>query len=387
MSETIITSMIDTDLYKLTMAQVVLHQYHTAKVAYEFRCRNKGVKLGYLAEELRQQIEQWRYIRLTLEEKYYLTNKIPYLSDDYVEFLSEYRFNPDLVNISVKNDDLIIRIDGPWVDTILFEVPLLATINELHFRHTSDFRSIQGRGQTNLKDKINMISKHPRMAISEFGTRRRYSKEWQKYVLTELVKHCPQIKGTSNVRLAMELNIKAQGTMAHEIFSAHLALVDNISTAQKRTLYSWMQEYGRNLGTALADTFTSDAFFRDFDEVLSNDFSSVRHDSGDPIKFGWKTIDHYKKMSIDPRTKSIIFSDGLNVPKAIEIFETFTGLIGVSFGIGTNLSNDLGCDSLNIVIKLVECNGIPVVKISDEPGKAIGNKEMVERVKKAYGIV
>ena len=386
MNEQIITSILDTDLYKLTMQQVVFHQYPTAKVAYEFRCRNKDIKLGYLVDKIGGEICDWDLMSLTTNEFYYLRDKIPFLSPDYLDYLSKFRFNPNYVSVLDINGDLVIKINGPWVDTILFEVPLLATINELHFRHTSDFKSIQGRGIANLKDKMNLLKNHPRIVISEFGTRRRYSKGWQKYVLGELVKFCPQVMGTSNVGLAMDFGIKAVGTMAHEYISAHLALVDNVRQAQKRALHVWQQEYDDNLGIALTDTFTTKAFFTDFDKTLTKSFAGLRHDSGDPIKFGLNAIEHYKKMGVDPRTKMLVFSDGLDIPTSIQIFETFTGLIGVSFGIGTNLTNDLGINALNIVIKLVECNGKPVVKLSDNEGKHIGDKDVIEKVKEAYGL-
>lgn len=384
MNEQIITSILDTDLYKLTMQQVVFHQYPNAIVSYEFRCRNNGVKLGFLVDEIKDQLRQWTYMKLMSSEKAYLQNNVNFLASDYIDFLDGFRFNPDLVNVYEKDGDLYIYVKGSWLDTILFEVPLLATVNELYFRHKTDFRSLRGRGEMNLKDKINMIRKHPRIIISEFGTRRRYSRDWQMYVLQELIKWCPQVTGTSNVKLAMCMGIKAHGTMAHEYISAHLALVDNIRQAQKRAFHVWQQEYDDNLGTALTDTFTSKAFFMDFDKTLSRSFTGVRHDSGDPIKFGLNVIEHYKKMGIDPRTKTIVYSDGLDIPKAIEIFETFTGLIGLSFGIGTNLTNDLGTNPLNIVMKLVECNGKPVVKLSDVEGKHIGDKNVIEDVKKVY---
>jgi nicotinate phosphoribosyltransferase len=203
-----------------------------------------------------------------------------------------------------------------------------------------------------LVPKVEMLKGHPRLTFTDFGTRRRFSRAVHKAVLEYLKKNCPNLIGTSNVWLARELGLRAIGTVAHEWFMAHLALVDRIELAQKRALHVWQQEYGENLGTALTDTFTTAAFWRDFDVVLSRGFGGVRHDSADPFKFGWDAIEHYKTMGIDPRTKSIIFSDSLDFPKMIELFETFVGLIGVGFGIGTNLTNDLGFEALSIVIKL-----------------------------------
>jgi len=380
----IIDSILQTDLYKLTMQQLVLHQYPNADVAYRFKCRNNGIKIGFLAHTVRARIKEMANLALTQEEEFYLAEEIPFLSADYIDYLRNYRFNPDQVKVSKVDEDIEIEIRGPWVETILWEVPVLAIVNEVYFNETSDFKTIEAEGIRRLKDKMNLIRQYPTMTIAEFGTRRRYSNLWQQKVLRELHLNCPQIVGTSNVRLAMDIGIKPIGTMAHEYFSAHLALVENLRTAQKRALYVWLQEYGTDLGIALTDTFTTKAFFEDFDIVLARAFSGVRHDSGDPIEFGENVIKHYQKLCIDPKAKIIVFSDGLDIPEAIRIFKHFVGRIGVSFGIGTNLTNDLGPTPLNIVIKLIECNGIPVVKLSDNPGKAIGDPDMIQRVRKTY---
>ena len=381
--EQIITSILDTDLYKLTMQQVVFHQYPEATGRYVFKCRNENVKLGFLADKIKAEIEAMADIELIQDEEIYMRNRLRFLAHDYIEFLHNYRFNPNCVVIKNTNGDLEIKIEGPWVQTILWEVPLLAIVNELYFRETSDIRSLEGKGMMNLKDKMALIRQYPRFTFAEFGTRRRYSKEWQKNVLSTMKTNLPQLVGTSNVGLAMNYDITPIGTMAHEYISGHLALAP-IPVAQKRAMHVWLQEYDTNLGIALTDTFTSDAFLRDFDVTLGNAFSGVRHDSGDPIEFGRKVIARYKELGIDPRTKVIVFSDGLDVPTALKIYKEFTGVIGVSFGIGTNLTNDLGVTPLNIVIKLVECNGKPVVKLSDNPSKAIGDADMVEKVKEAY---
>ncbi|HUX60716.1 MAG TPA: nicotinate phosphoribosyltransferase [Ignavibacteriaceae bacterium] len=383
--EPIIDSILQTDLYKLSMQQAVLHQYPNATVKYVFKCRNEGVKLGFLANNIRKQVEAMKDVCLADDEWAYLSS-LQFLTDDYFSYLDKYRFNPSQVKIENVDGELKIEIEGPWAETILYEVPLLAIVNELYFDATSDFKSIEGEGIRRLKDKINLIRQYPTLIFAEFGTRRRYSRDWQKYILEELHRNCPQLVGTSNVKLAMDFGIKPIGTVAHEWFSCHLALVDRLEIAQKRAMHVWQQEYGTDLGIILSDTFTVDAFLKDFDLVLAREFSGCRHDSGDPIVFGNKIIKHYKKLGIDPKTKSIVFSDGLDIPEAIRIFKEFTGRIGVSFGIGTSLSNDLSVTPLNIVIKVVECNGQDVVKLSDNPGKAIGDKDMIERVKKAYGV-
>jgi len=368
------------------MQQCVFHQYPNANGKYVFKCRNKDVKLGFLAERVKEQINAMSTINLSIDEEVYLSHRLNFLSEDYITYLRNYKFNPSQVFVADIEGELVIEIKGLWKSTILWEVPVLAIVNELYFRETSDFKTIEATGYGILKDKINLIKQYPTLTIAEFGTRRRYSREWQKFVLGELVKNCPQVVGTSNVKLAMDLGIKAIGTQGHEYFSAHLALVDRLETAQKRAMHVWLQEYGNSLGTVLTDTFTVDAFLKDFDIVLARTFQGVRHDSGDPIVFGEKIIKHYKGWGIEPKTKTIVFSDGLDIPEAIRIFKQFVGRIGISFGIGTNLTNNLGVTPLNIVIKLVECNGQPVVKLSDNPSKAIGDPDMIEKVKKAYGV-
>ena len=384
--EPIITSILDTDLYKITMHQCVFHQYPDTSVRYTFKCRNDGVKLGFLSEQIRDEVNSMKDIKLTLDEETYLRYNLKFLSEDYIDYLTDYRFRPDEVRVKDFHGDLQIEIEDSWLSTILWEVPLLAIVNELYFRETTDAKTIEGKGIMNLRDKINLIRQYPTFTFAEFGTRRRYSKEWQEYVLLTLKTSLPQLVGTSNVKLAMDYRIKPIGTQAHEYFSAHLGIVDRLETAQKRAMHVWLQEYGTDLGTVLSDTFTVNAFLRDFDIVLATEYKGCRHDSGNPILFGNKVIKHYNNLGIDPKSKTIVFSDGLDIPEAIRIFKEFVGKIGVSFGIGTNLTNDLGAKPLNIVIKLVECNNKPVVKLSDNPAKAIGNPQMIEKVEKAYGV-
>lgn len=384
----IITSLLDTDLYKFTMQQVVVHQYPNAEVMVKFVCRNHNIQLGFLAEEVRKQIDYLGELRLMKHESDYLSS-YTFMKRDYVEWLGRFCLDPDLVTVKNDNGELKIEARGKWTDVILFEVFILAIVNELYYHERYSFEAFREEGAIRLDNKIDMLLKYPQVKVSEFGTRRRYSKYWQEVVLRTLLEKAPNnIVGTSNVHLAQKLGIRAHGTMAHEFVSAHLALVENIADAQKRAFFAWLQEYDADLGTALTDTFTTDAFFRDFGKVLSNGFSGLRHDSGCPYTFGRKAINHYKSHGIDPRTKSLIFSDGLTVASAIDIWRHFAGEIGLAFGIGTSLTNDISqmVNPLNIVMKLVECNGKPVVKLSDVPTKAIGAPYMVEAVKKAYGV-
>lgn len=370
------------------MQQCVFHQYPDTQVKYQFKCRNAGVKLGFLKTEVQNQINSMRNVGLSKDEVLYLMN-YDFLTNDYLIYLNAYRFDPSEVKVSEENGELKITIEGSWLTTILWEVPILAIVNELYFLSQSlknayvDYKEV---GIRNLNEKIEALANYPDLKFVEFGTRRRFSKDWQEYITTTLRKDCPSCCGTSNVKLAQLLGIKATGTMAHEFISAHLSLANRIEDAQKMALYAWLREYDNDLSVVLTDTFTTDAFFKDFKNVLSNAYKGLRQDSGDPIEFGRKALEHYKKMGIDPKTKTIVFSDGLNIPKAIEIYNTFKGQIGILFGIGTDLTNDVGYEALNIVIKLIECNGKPVVKLSDNVTKAMGDAEMIEKVKKAYGV-
>lgn len=388
----IITSLLDTDLYKVSMQDFVYSNAPSAQVKCEFVCRNKDIKLGFLADEVREQIDKLGDLTFTDEDIEFL-KKLRYIHPNYIQYLENgFRLYPKQeVYVDNINGQLEISIIGPWKRVILYEVPVLAIVNELYFRRISEINSLNWRetGRKNLEEKCLTLAQHPNLFVIEFGTRRRFNKEWQDEVFRYMRDVVPQnMVGTSNLFLARKYDTKAYGTIAHEVFSGYLSLVDDIRNAQRYVLYLWMMHFdtfnGPDLGIALSDTFTTKAFFEDFKYSVANAYAGVRHDSGDPVLFGNNVIEHYKKMGIDPRTKSIVFSDGLDVPTAVSLFEKFTGKIGVSFGIGTNLTNSVGFKPLNIVLKLVECNGKPCVKISDNISKAIGDPRMVDRVVKAY---
>ncbi|MDD4975495.1 MAG: nicotinate phosphoribosyltransferase [Bacteriovorax sp.] len=389
MTVPIIKSILDNDLYKFTMMQAVFHQYRDVEVEYDFKCRNKGQRLGHLAEIVRCQIDLMVDLQLQVLEKAFLQSKIRFLTPDFIEFLSDFRFDP--LTVTVINDDgeLRIHIKGKWVNTILWEVPILAIVSEAYFCTLPNVNLEHSYqiGREKLAKKIELINFY-HLPINEMGTRRRFTREWQDEMVSTLARECSfnDFRATSNVFLAMKHNIKAMGTMAHEWIMAHLSLVSDISQAQKRALHVWQQEFIDDLGIALSDTFGTDAFYRDFDTVLSRSYSGPRHDSGDPYAFGYKTIDHYKEMDIDPTVKVVTFSDGLKINEKIivPLFLTFVRYFRINFGVGTDLSNDLDYHPLNIVIKMSSCQGKPVVKLSDVEGKEMGDPEMIKRVKAAY---
>jgi len=408
----IITSMLDDDMYKLTMQQAIFHQYPLDTSTFQFTCRNKGVDLARILKNLVKEVKALGDVRLTDNEANYLST-LSFFKDDYIDFLLNFRYEPDDVirGIHTEGPDLYMRYGGDTLERMMWEVKLLCITNELYFREIWDDREgaasqnddgyylesdfAEKEGDLRLTKKIKLLNANPQLKFADFGTRRRYSKVWHEHVLRRLIAEAPDnLIGTSNVDLARRTGIRPVGTMAHEWIMGHLGRVSNVRQAQKRALYVWLQEYGDQLGIALTDTFTSDAFFRDFDITLANAYSGLRHDSGDPFVFGDKVIAHYEKLGIDPMTKTVVFSDGLDFETALSISNYFQGRIKVdlkvftdSYGIGTNVTNDVGFDPLNIVIKMVECNNIQTIKLSDVPGKVMGSESQVANVKQKYNIL
>jgi nicotinate phosphoribosyltransferase len=383
----IIPSLLDTDLYKLTMQQAVWGQFPHASVEYVFRCRDSGVDLSPYVEEIKAEIEALGHLRFTLEELAYLCG-IRFLKSSYIEMLRDFSLEP--ANVQITTDGgFALRIVGNWFHTILFEVPVLAIINEVYFRNTQPNATyLSTEGQERLQKKIDLINGSPYpLRIMEFGTRRRYSRQWQAQVLETLKGQIGQsLIGTSNVALASQLELKPMGTMAHEWLQAGQAFT-HPADSQRLMLEAWTQEYRGDLGIALSDVINMDTFLRDFDLLFSKGYDGARHDSGDPFVWGEKLIAHYEKLGIDPRTKTAVFSDNLNIPLCIELAEHFEGRIRTTFGIGTNLTNDFGFRPLSIVIKMARCNGRPVVKISDTPGKILSeNPVYLAYLRQAFGL-
>lgn len=373
----IIDSLIQTDLYKATIQQVVWNHFPNVPVEYAFQCRTKGVDLSPYADEIRAEMAAFCDLRLTDDEAAYLKT-IRFLKHSYIDTLSDLRLCADHVKITVHPDAppeqrLEVRIAGNWFQTILFEVPLLAIINEVYFRHTQpDDASNRAEGMRRLEAKVARLqSADVPVPLIDFGTRRRYRADWHRTVVATLKDRLgPQLLGTSNIALARELDLKPYGTMAHEFLQACQALVA-LPYFQRFAFDTWMQEYRGDLGIALSDVVGMDAFLRDFDKLFCKAYDGCRHDSGDPYEWGEKLIRHYKDMGIDPTTKSAVFSDSLDVEKAIALAKCFHGRLRSSFGIGTFLTNDMGFAPLSIVIKMVRCSGRPVAKLSDSPGKAM----------------
>lgn len=377
-----IHSLLDTDLYKFTMAQAVLHQFPGVEVEFKFACRNHDPnELLNMEHELRLQIEELGELRTTSSELDFL-GSLRFIKPDFVDFMRGYHLNPTNVFVTRKDGALDIRVRGSWLQTIFWEVPLLALVNELFFKRTMSQRrrdEAEDEGVRRLTSKIALVRRYKDEGIPikfcDFGTRRRWSSEWHERVVTAFKTHCPEnFVGTSNVYLAKELQLTPIGTMAHEWLQAGQALTA-VRESQRFMLDAWVKEYRGDLGIALSDVVGIDAFLRDFDLYFAKLYDGVRHDSGDPFTFGEKVITHYNALKIDPKTKTLVFSDNLDLPKAENIWRAFHDRIGVSFGIGTNLTNDMGVKPLNVVIKMVSCNGQPVAKLSDSPGKMMCEDE------------
>ena len=386
----IIESLLDTDLYKFTMGQVVLHQFPEAIVEYTFKCRTKGIDLVPYKKEIEQEINHLCTLRLKEDEIKFL-KKLGYIKESFLEFLRLLQLKRSEVQIRIKNG-FELTITGPWMTTIYFEVPILAIINETYFRNQGyDIKKLWQEGEKRTKEKINLITKitNFEFKLIEFGTRRRFSRAWQENLIKMLKKGLPtnNLTGTSNIYFAKKFKLKPIGTMAHEFLQAAQSLSSRLVDSQKFALQKWADEYRGQLGIALSDVVGMDAFFRDFDLYFSKLYDGCRHDSGDPYIWCDKLLDHYKKYRIDPLTKTAVFSDGLTVPKAIDIAKKYKNKINVAFGIGTNLTNDLGPKALQIVIKMTKCNGFPVAKISDSQGKQMcKDTEYLNYLKKVFKI-
>jgi nicotinate phosphoribosyltransferase len=381
----IITSLLDTDLYKFTMMQVVLHQFPSAQVEYKFKCRTAGVNLAQYADEIRAEIKSLCSLTFSEEELDFLRS-MRFIKSDFVDFLGLFRLNEKCIQVTGQpNGELEISVKGPWLHTILFEIPVLAIVNEVYFKNNSFSRGIH-MGEERLLHKISLL-KTPYLAelkIADYGTRRRFSKVWQEKVLTTLAQglgtsSTGQFAGTSNVHFARTLGLTPLGTMAHEYLQAAQALGPRLRDSQIYAFESWAKEYRGDLGIALSDVYGMSAFLRDFDMYFCKLFDGARHDSGDPFLWGERMIEHYRVNRVDPRTKTLIFSDGLTVPRTIELYQRFKGRCLLAFGIGTNLTNDLGDPPdhtpLQIVMKMIRCNGQPVAKLSDSPGKGMCDDE------------
>jgi nicotinate phosphoribosyltransferase len=375
-------AILDNDFYKFTMQHAVVKLFPDAKARYQFINRGNHAFPSGFADGLRQEVAKMATMRLSPEEKTFLRTNCPYLNPSYLDFLEGYRYDPAEVSIRQEGEQVFVSIEGYWYRTILWEVPLMSLISELYYKLSALDRCFDIQVIETTKAKIKSLNDLG-ITVADFGTRRRHSYEVHRLVVQALQNYGrPGFIGTSNVHFAMMNNTKPIGTHAHEWFMFHAAKF-GFKMANAIGLEHWVDVYRGDLGIALSDTYTTASFFSAFDKKFAKLFDGVRHDSADPIAFAEMTIAHYKKLNIDPLSKTIIFSDALNYEKVAKITAYCSGKIGMSFGIGTNLTNDVGLKPLNIVIKMTEAlpenePWIPVVKLSDEKGKYTGDPRMIQ---------
>lgn len=371
----IITSLLDTDLYKFTMMQVVLHHFPAAQVEYRYKCRTPEVNLRPYLDEIRDEISHLCQLRFTEEELAYLRG-LRFMKSDFIDFLELFHLPERCITVSEgeKDGEIAISVKGPWLHTILFEIPVLAIVNEVYFRN--ECRSANwDEGRRRLQEKMSLVTADPSLAdfrVAEYGTRRRFSLRWHDEVVRTMKAQMGEhFAGTSNVWMAMRHGVTPLGTMAHEYLQACQALGPRLRDSQVYGLEVWAREYRGDLGIALSDTYGLNAFLRDFDMYFCKLFDGARHDSGDPFVWGERVLAHFAANRTDPRSKTLVFSDALTMPRAIALARHFAGRCRISFGIGTNLTNDLGHEPLQIVMKMIRCNGQPVAKVSDTPEKTM----------------
>ncbi len=376
--EPIVVSLLDTDLYKFNMDQVIFHKHTDLCGQYYFKCRNEGVVFTQeMVKEINEQIDHLCTLRFNRQELDYLRS-IRFIKDDYVEFLRLWHPIRDYVSVSLSdNGELSVIVDGPLFSAMQFEIYLLEIINEVYFRSRYDYQKLRRSAEEKLDGKIKAMNDGTyTFKFAEFGCRRRLSREWEEEVVRRLVSQTGNCIGTSDVYLAMKNNVTPIGTYAHEFVQMYQG-IDSIPLAFTNyyAMKDWYNEYDGDNGTALTDTVTTDLFLLDFNRSMVNNYTGVRHDSGDPYAWGEKIIQHYKKYGVDPKTKLLLFSDSLDFDRAQELYDYFKDRTKVSFGIGTFISNDTCEQALNIVIKLQYVNGRPVAKLSDVPGKSMCRDE------------
>lgn len=383
----IVISLLDTDLYKFNMNQVIFHKHTDLCGQYYFKCRNKDVKFTEeMRKEISEQVDHLCTLKFTNDELDYLRS-IRFIKDDYVEFLRLWHPIRDYVTIELLEDgELQIIVDGPLFSAMQFEIYLLEIVNEVYFRMNYDYDVLLKSAEEKLDAKIRALNDGTyNFIFAEFGCRRRLSREWEDVVVKRFATETKNCIGTSNVYLAKKYGITPIGTYAHEFVQMYQG-IDSIPLAYTNhfAMQDWYDEYKGDNGTALTDTITTDLFLLDFDRSMVNNYTGVRHDSGDPYEWGDRMIEHYKKYGVDPKTKLLLFSDSLNFDKAQALHDYFKDKTKVSFGIGTFCSNDTCEKALNIVIKLQYVNGRPVAKLSDTPSKAMcKNEEYLDYLKRS----
>lgn len=387
------TSFLDLDFYKLSMGQFVWKHFPDVMVKYEFKNRTKDVPLGNFVPLtfVEKSLSEYENARITNEEAEYLKS-LGHFEDGYIEFLKNIELPSPECDMSDRGQ-LTVSVEGKWSEAIYWETVVLSAVNEIYCNSFSTElggkSNVFKEGHRRLADKIILLKKYPELRFSEFGTRRRHSLEWQEEVLRALIKEVPeQLIGTSNVHLAMKLRIPPIGTQAHELLMCSSALFgdsnEDVLNSQGKIFDMWYDYYGEKFSIALTDTYGTDSFFKCFGKERTEKWKGLRQDSGIPFDFATKAIEFYIANGVNPKRKTLIFSDGLDVNKIIALYNAFSDRIGVGFGWGTSLTNDCNIKTLSLVMKATECNGRGLVKLSDNIAKATGKPEDVERFKNIF---
>lgn len=379
----------DTDRYKLSMQKAFFHNYPTATARYRFKCRSRGADLGRHADEIREQVRHLDSLSFSRAELDYLAG-IPSLAGNYLEFLRIFRLNSGLVRIEARGTELVIEAEGPILHVLPFELYILPIVQEVYTRNEYPERG-ESEARRRLERKIALVQGAPDregFLYADFGGRRRESRAWHEYTVLRQAEALPgNFIGTSNMRLAMKCGLPPIGTMAHEYLQAFQALGPRLVDSQKAALDTWAREFRGDLGVALTDVVGMDAFLRDLDLYFAKLFDGFRHDSGCPYEWTGKLVERLEELKIDPRTKTAVYSDGLTMETALALYRSVRKDIKPVFGIGTHLTNDFGRPALNLVMKMVECNGQPVAKVSDSPGKGMcDNPEFLRYLMQVFGM-
>lgn len=392
----VINSILENDLYKFSMSHYYQVNYPNAWGTFSFHDRNNTKYTDEFVEIFKKEINRLNSLFLQKSEFDWCVKTITYIPQYYWEWLQGFRFNSNDVNVWLDDDKhLHIEVSDLMYRVTFYEIPILAIVSELYHKYIGD--GYETRDQLmevmydKLSEKFDIATQH-NLYFADFGLRRRFNGISEDIVVSFMKDWCKTFTGTSNVYLAMKYGVKPIGTMAHECFMFQAA-IHSPKEANYEVMENWVKVYDGALGTVLTDTYTVDVFLRNFSMKLAKLYDGVRHDSGDPFEFGNKIIEKYKSYGIDPMSKTIVFSDGLDFPMAAKIKEYFAGKIKVTFGIGTNLTCDIdGVKPMNIVMKLKECrvnDRQPLygcVKLSDVPGKAIGNPDDIKCYKYQIGI-
>ena len=389
----IIQSVLDTDLYKFTTSYAYSKLYPRAYGQFRFIDRGKTRYPEGFADALKKELQAMSELALTKDEANFLSRELPYLPPTYIDFVRGFRFDPEELQVTQDEEGyLSIVAEGLLYRVTLWETPILALVSELYYQIMGQKPDLAYTEETIIR-KAKQLSE-ANITFSMFGMRRRFSAEIEDLVTKLLKEHSGEnFFGTSNVYFAYKHGLRVSGTHPHEWIQFHGAMF-GYKMANYMAMEDWINVYDGDLGTVLTDTYTTDVFMRNFSKKHAMLFTSLRHDSGDPLCFTEKVIARYRELRVDPTIKYIIFSDSLDPERAIEIANYCRGRIGASFGIGTNLSNDVGngVRPMNIVMKLWKCKMTekerwhPCVKLSDVDGKHTGEPEEIELAQRTLGL-